>query len=855
MDFFVIRVIRSWLLIVLSVVSFNAIAQNSNDSNIIDTSKKSDTLRYLKTYKSSFDKEVKYNASDSIIVKLKEKRVYLYGNAQMIYGDLDIRAAAIWIDFNKSEMMALPYQDSLGKESGFPIFKEKDKQYQAKLIKYNYKSKRGYIKELITEEAEGLVTGERVAKDEDNNMYIRNARYTTCTDTTDPHFYIQANKMKVIPGKKIISGPAYFYVGNIPLPAVLPFGFFPISKGRSSGLIMPTYGYADTRGFNLRNGGLYLGLSDYFDMALTGDIYTNLSWRGNVTSSYAKRYKFSGNLSLEYAKNKNGAAEDIDYNVFNSFFVRWSHSMDMKARPNTTFNANVNLGSSNFLQLNSYNPAAIVQNTLNSSVNYNKVFNEGKSSLGMGFSHSQNTQTGQVSLTLPNLTYDVSRFFPFKAKEKVGSDKWYEQIGVNYQASFRNQINTVDSMFSRPELLVNQFQYGVLHTLPIQSSVKLFKYLNLTPALNINAYNYLSSTSKTWDAQSNRVVTDTVQGFVTGYSFETSANFSTILYGTVNFKKGKVQAIRHVMTTNIGFSYRPDFSEDKYGFYKKVQADSAGTNFQTYSIFEQGIFGGPGRGENGSINLNFGNNLEMKVRKMTDSGWVSEKIKIFDFFNFGASYNFLAETKPLSAISFNTQTTLFKQLSLQLGGSLDPYALDSLGVSSDKYLILTEKKLARLTNFRVAMNTGLNPDMFKKDKKGTPRFQQRQRAFLNSQELAMLQMPGGYVDFNIPWNLNLSYIFVLNRFGFETRKEQTLNLNGDFKLTEKWKIGFSSGYDFVRKQVSLTTLDFYRDLHCWEFRFNWMPFGERRYFNFGINAKSSVLQDLKLNRRRDWFDR
>ncbi|MHB1278404.1 MAG: putative LPS assembly protein LptD [Bacteroidia bacterium] len=832
-------------------------AQDSSDSRLVYTPPSPDSSQPVprKIFKSALDDEVTYSARDSIKIRVKDQMIFLYGDAMVKYKTMEIKAAMISINFKTQTMYAVHGVDTTGVKFGMPHFKDEKDEMITDSLKYNFKSKKGIIYGLVTAQADGLVYGEIVKKDSANNMYISKARYTTCTDTAHPHFYIQANRMKIIPGKKIISGPAFFFVGDVPTPAVLPFGYFPITRGQTSGIIMPNYGYSQDRGYFLRNGGYYFGISDRLDFALTGDIYANGSWRGQATSFYAKRYKYSGNASLSYAVNKNNEPEDPDYFKSKDFLFNWTHLMDNRARPKTNFSASVQLGSSSYLRTNSYNPSDMVKNTMNSSINYSRSFRV--ANLNMTGRHSQNTNTGNVDVTLPDIIFDVYRFFPFRGKNySSANSKFYQDIGITYSTKFRNQLNTGDSTFFTPQSLT-ALQYGVNHQIGASGNFKLLKYLAFSPAANYTEYWYFQSTQKSFDKTENAVKIDTNYGYVRGYEYNFSANLRTMIYGMYAINGKKISAIRHVMTPALSFSYRPDFSKPEYGFYKKVATDATDTNFATYSIFEKGIFNGPGAGKSGVLGMSLVNNLEAKVRDKSDTLTGFRKVKILDVFSVATSYNLLADSLNLAPVVIELRTILFKYFNLQFNTSYSVYGyrIDSTAVVYTAGFLKDQNgKLARMLNTRVYITTSLNSETLKG--KATPgRLRPYMHPYMTSQELIMLNSPDQFVDFNIPWNFNLNYVYNVNKTPLLRSELQTLNFSGDFSLTPKWKIGFNSGYDITNKQITMTTLNLYRDLHCWEFRFDWMPFGDRQYFAFAMNAKSSVLQDLKLNRRRDWYDK
>ncbi|HYG14360.1 MAG TPA: putative LPS assembly protein LptD, partial [Bacteroidia bacterium] len=597
-----------------------------------------------------------------------------------------------------------------------------------------------------------------------------------------------------------------------------------------------------------------------------GDAFTQGSWAMRASSTYAKRYKYNGNVQVAFTRNKFGDREDpTNYLDERNYNIIWSHRMDPKARPNTNFGANVNYQSPRYQQLNAYNPANIVQSAVYSSINYNKVMGGGKYSLGLTGTASQNNQTKDVSLTLPQLTFDVLRFFPFQRKVQVGNKRWYEEIGMNYSFNAQNNINTKDSLLLRPETL-QEMQNGAVHRSSISTQIKVFKYFSLNPSISANEYWYLQTINRTWNSDSLRVETDTIRGFSRTADFNFNANLSTNLYGMFQVNARKLRAVRHVMniTANIGF--RPDFSDAGFGNYRRVQSDTLG-NEQLYSIYEKGLFGGPAQGRVGQVGLGINNNVEMKVRKYRDTGFADEKVKIFETFAISSNYNFFAEEFQLSPISMSARTVLFKQVMVNVNGvSFDPYALDTAGRRKNVYLVKENGKLARFTNGQLSVSTSINSKMFdgKTDasddeapQPGVSSLKNSALAYnpnLTAYELSLLSSIGDFVDFDVPWSLTLNYNYNYNRPGRERTISQNVTFSGDMNLTQNWKIAFSSGYDFTRKEVNLTSVDIYRQLHCWEFKFSWVPLGFRQYFLFNLNVKSSVLKDLKVNRRRDWYD-
>lgn len=815
---------------------------------------------------SPFNSKVNFKAKDSILIDIAKKRVYLFGEAEVYYEKIELKGAKMTLDFTTSELTAEHTKDSTGKKTGLATFKEGEQTFEADKIGYQFKTKRAKISNLVMKEGEGIIYGSKVKKDEHDNVYVGDAKYTTC-NAEEPHFYLHASRLKIIPGKLIVTGPANLVIGDVPTPGWVPFGFFPVQKGRKSGIMMPGYGFSPGQGYFLRNGGYYYGGSEYVDAAITGDAFTQGSYAVRLASSYARRYRYGGNINIAYANNQFGTPEDITgFSRTRNYQVQWNHRLDPKARPNTNFNANVNYQSPTYQQFNSYQPANIVQSQVNSSINYNKVMGGGKYNLGLTATASQNNQTKDVNITLPELNFDVLRFFPLKRKKAIGEERWYEKIGANYSFNAKNSINTKDSLLLNENTLKNM-QNGGLHRAALSTQFKVLKYFSLSPQLSVSDYWYIKSIRKSWNADSMRVETDTVNGFTRVGDFTFSTSLTTMLYGTKHFKNSKrLKAIRHVMTVSANMGFRPDFSDAGFRIYNRVQSDTSG-NFTTYSKVEGGIFGGPAPGRQGSLGLGINNNLELKWRKYNDTGFEDVKVKLIESFNFSTSYNFFATRNHLADINANARTVLFKQLNIMLNGfNFSPYGLDSNDRVSDKYIVNETGQLARFTSGSVAVSTSINSTMFDgqttdADKTapqpGVNRLQQAAMAtnpYLTAYDLAMLSSMGDFVDFKIPWSLTLNYSYNYSKPVREKFIRQNITFSGDMNLTENWKIAFSSGYDLTQKEVNLTSIDFYRQLHCWEFRFSWIPLGPRQYYLFNLNVKSSILQDLKINRRRDWFD-
>ncbi len=818
---------------------------------------------YLPRTKSAIKTKIKYNAKDSIVYDSDAKTAALFSEAQINYDEYDMKSARILINLDKKLINATGEKDSTGKLSNTPVFKQGSDEYKIEEVTFNYETKRGLMRAFRTQEGDGFIKGERVKRDEFNNFYIRDSYYTTC-DLDHPHFSIKAKKLKVIPGSKVITGAANLSIGGMPTPLVLPFGLFPLKRGQQSGIIIPSYGNALGRGYFLRQGGYYFGLGSKMDLALLGDIFTNGSWQLGMRSNYVQRYRFNGNFTANYAFNKNGLPEDRNFQKFNTFNVRWTHGMDAKARPGISFRADVNLAGNQYLALNTYtnNNNTAFQNNINSSVNYSQSFAKGKYNLNTSARASQNMATRVISITLPDLTFTVPSFQPFKPKWKPTADKWYEKTSINYTGQFQNIINTRDTLLFKPRNSEDNKSYfdsimrnGFRHNASIQNSFNLFKHYTLSVGADYNEVWVLKTIDKSYDSSNRSVLTTTNGGFdrFSQYSFRSGLN--TRFFGTVQFKKGRLVAIRHVINPDMSFSYVPDFGNARYGYFQKVQTDSAGNQLE-YSRFEGSLYGSPGKGRQGNINFGIDNNFEIKWKKGKDTSEKVEKIKIFESIRLSGAYNIFADSLKLSTIPISWRTTLFKTISLIGGAQLDPYVNEIVSNEFNtkfyrrvnRFYFSETGSLGKITNANMGITAGVTPQMFK------GKIQERTEA--RKKEMTKLNFTEPALD----WALNFNYTINYNH---TTRLEenakpfiQTLSFNGKLNPTKNWFLDFNSGYDFTSKKISHLGIDLRRDLHCWQFTFSWTPlsaFGTQ-YFIFNIQVKSPTLQDLKVPKRKDWFD-
>jgi hypothetical protein len=835
------------------------------------------------TDKSDLDDEVKYTAEDSVIYDAALSKVYLYHNARVDYTNLSLTAEYIEIDLSRNIAFAKGIPDSTGTLKGKPVFSQGAEKYEANAMAYNFKSKRAKIQGIVTQQGEGYIHGESVKKTPENEMYIRDAQYTTC-NLEHPHFCIQATKIKVIPGKKLITGPFNLRFMDLPTPFGFGFGIFPTPQSATSGIIVPTYGEAVDRGFFLRNGGYYWHISDYMDARFLGDIYSKGSFGLSMLGSYKKRYAFSGNLDLRYAYRKAG---DDDLNpVGEDFWIQWNHVPE--TRGSSSFSASVNLGSSSYNQRNSFSTSNYLSSSFSSNISYAKTFKGTPFSFSINGRQQQNVVTKQVDIDLPTLNFNMNRIYPFQRGSTSGKT-WWEKISFSYTMALQNNISNApvssqsfggalilqesnllnDSILpvkqENIKPLLDRMKNGMRHSIPLSTSFNMFKYIQVSPGFNYEESWYLRRLDFNWLADKNRLDIDTIRQFSRAYSYNTSVGFSTRLYGIFFVRKAGIEAIRHIVNPTLGLSYRPDFSDPRLGMARDVQVDSTGRK-ERLSPFANAIFGGtPSRGRSGSVSLSISNTIEMKVknRKDTTGKEPFRKLNLLDNLNLSTSYNLAADSFQLAPINLSARTTLFGNLNINLNGVIDPYVFQAPVLNEAGKEIRAQRKtpvytwnagqgIGKLSSFNLAMSTSLNPKAREKKKLNKPKLsaiEERELDFINAN-------PDMYVDFNIPWNLSLSYNLTYSKTGFNPRTiMQSVSFSGDVNLTPKWKVGFNSGYDFLNKTLVYPNINIYRDLHCWEMRFNWVPTGNRGSYSIDINVKASVLQDLKLSRRRSWFDR
>jgi len=841
--------------------------------SLVSQSKPPDSLQ-TPAKKFGLDYKVKYDAKDSIRFDILTQKVYLFGDASIEYGEISLKAAYIEIDFSKNQAFARGVPDSLGKMQGEPVFSESGQSFDSEILTYNFDTKKGVIKSVTTKDGEGYLHGDRIKKMPDERINIQKGWYTTC-DLKHPHYEFRYTRAQVIPKHKIVSGPAYMVIEDVPVPLFLPFGLFPNKSGQRSGILIPTFGEGSAdRGFYLQGGGYYWGISDYMDLTVTGDIYTSGSWALRPTFRYNRKYRFSGNFDFSYAKNLLGDRDSPDKQIKKDFSIRWNHSQDPKARPDSRFSASVNIVTSQFNQYNLTNDQAYLSNTFQSSIAYQTNWNN-KYFLTLNASHQQNTLDRSVTMTLPSLSFSTKQFFPFRRQKPVGKPLWYENVSVKYSATADNRISTKDTLLFKPGW-EKGFNYGAKHAIPVSMSLKVMKFFTLSPSFNYSEKWYPYSIRKSWsndtlftaiDTIAGYVKTDTVNGFMAAREYSLSASLSTRIYGMYQFKKGPVVAIRHVVTPSVSFSYHPDFGSDSWGYYHNYQTDNKG-NTGRYSIFEKSLYGGPPDGKSGAVSFSLTNNLEMKVRSKQDTVNGYKKVVLIDNFTIGTSYDLAKDSLNWSPLSLSGHTLLFKKLNVTYSSSWNPYAVDSAGRAINRFEWDVNKKLFRMENssWSFSLNYRLSSADLKKGKtkeqSAPPADDPVLKQYSEQEVRDVLDHPDQYIDWNNAWSINIAYSLRFSNnplyINYDPKDKrsmvQTINVTSDVSVTPKWKVGFSANYDIEAKKFAYSSVDFTRDLHCWEMRFHWVPAGPRKSWNFGINVKASILKDLKYDRRKDFRD-
>ena len=850
------------------------IKQSAGNKNV--KTAKTDTSK--RKSKDGLDAELKFSDDDSTITDNVHKILYLYGKARVKYQDVEMDADYIRVDQKNHLIFASGSTDPVThRYIGRPITKQgKDKPVESDSLLFDYKSKKGKVYNPASEQDGNFISGGQVKKLNDDEAAYRNVLFSTC-DKPFPETDFGIVITKGIGEKnRIISGPAYLEIEGVPLPLAIPFGFFPKPDHKTSGIILPTFGEDSQLGFYIKNLGYYLALNDYVDFTTQGTYYSKGSYDLNETIHYLNRYEYSGNLSLSYGSHNYGLEGDPPAKDFN---ITWSHTKNPNASPGSTFSASVNAGTSTFYQNNAaavgYNLNALTQNNLSSSISYSKQWIGTPFNLNIALSHSQDLTAKTITLDLPTISFNMSTLSPFDSKDRVGEQKWYQKITVGYSLQAENNINAVpENELFKGNTLFKRMQNGLQHQIPIGFNQTILKYFQFSASANYTEQWYLQSINEHYD-RNNLInptlpVIDTVGGFKRAGEYTLSTGLSTKVYFRADFKNSKLQAIREVMTPSLSFSYHPDFSDPSFGYYKTIVSNAIipyPATVANYSIFQNGVYGGPSPGREAALNLSIDNTIEAKVRpKATDTSQTPRKIKIIDGLTFAASYNFAVDSMKLSPISFSGHTALFhEKVNVSFSGSLYPYVSnvkDSVGNGQIiKYVQYTDKysfqngQFPTLQSFSISMSGSLNPATFQPHTTGAPvgalvANQSPQQA----QRLAVINSdPAAYVDFKIPWNISFNYNFSYANQYTSTSIANTLMLSGDINLTPKWKVQYTTNYDIRAKQLgSATSFSIYRDLHCWDLSMQWLPFGYYKSYNVTLRVRSTILQDLKLSKKSDY---
>ncbi len=791
---------------------------------------------------------VTYRARDSVVNDLERRFTYLFGDAVVKYEDMELYADFIAIDFRNSELYASGIADSSGNISGSPVFVQGSDQYRAREIKYNFNTHKGKITHVITTQDDGFVHGEHIKKMGDNVAYIKNGKYTTC-ELDHPHYEIDFTKAKFIQHDKIVMGPAYLSFQGIPTPLAIPFAFFPMETERKSGLVMPTFGESSNLGFYFQDLGFYFAINDNLDLLLSTDLYTRGSWAVKAKSNYVFRYKCNGAVNLQFSQTRVGDRLDSSYRCSNDYKIYWDHKQDVKSHPTTRFNAHIDIVSSNYSKYNYTSTSDYLSNQYTSSVNVSTSVKD-FFYVDATASYSQNTGTQEVNLKLPDLNMSVVQFYPFRKKDKTGGLKWYDNIAMKWTSQTIGQINTADTLLFKPKTW-EEMDFGMMHTIPLTIPVKIAKLINWNTTATLVEKWYLQRYTKdmtidtTGGTETASVNSHFKRGFGALHDLSLSSSLTTKIYVMYAFKKGALNAIRHVITPTLSFTYQPNLA----GRIKDTYVNPFTGQEVEYTYYDNSIFGTVTNNTQAVARFTCGNNIEIKVRSRRDTITGYKKIALFDNLNLSMDYNFAADSLNWSRLALNGRSTLFKQLYITFNFSFDPYSINENGSRTSLTEWKANKRLFRLssTDVSLALNWTIDRNTFKK-KSGT------ETKTDDKQNRQNWSLTFNYT-FSYGINDNLAYYRLLDTVKYTHNMVHTLNVSGTIYVTPKWKVGFNTGYDFVQKSMSYTSIDIYRDMHCWEMSFGWVPFGYRKGWNFTINVKAAVLKDvLKLPFHHDFRD-
>ena len=865
----------------------------------VDDSLAKDSIN--RSRKNGIDSPVEYVANDSLTYDAASGLAHLYGESNVKYQNMDLQSEEIYMSLDSNLVHATGKMDSATHELvGTPVFKMGSDEYESDTMAFNFKTKKGLITGVYTQQDDGFLTSEISKRGAEGEMFLQHGRYTTCDDP-HPDFYLAMSRAKVRPGKDVVFGPTYLVVADVPLPLAIPYGFFPFTKSYSSGLIMPTYGDEMEKGFYLRDGGYYFAISDKMDLKLLGEIYTKGSWGLSAASNYRKRYRYSGQFFFSYQNTVTGERNMPDYAKETSFKLQWSHSQDQKANPFSSLKASVNFATSSYEQNNltsMYNPQTRTQSTRTSSVSWSTQFSSIGMSINMGMRVNQNMRDSTIGMSLPELSISVAQFYPFKRKKRAGEERWYEKISMSYTGNMTNEINTKESKLMHSSF-AKDWKNGMQHQIPIKANFNLFGYLTLTPSFNLTDRTLFSKVNKSWDQVNQREVVDTITGFYNVYNWNMSIGASTKLYGFwIPNRKifgDKIQAIRHVLTPTASFSYAPDFGAARYGYWKEYQKTDAEGNVTmvAYSPYSIGAYSAPSKGKQGTLNFELGNNLEMKVKSDDDSTGF-KKISLIDEFRLSSYYNFAADRQPMGPVSATLRLKLSKSYTLNLSSSFASYVyeVDSLGniVESDHTTYWQKGKIGRFQGISQNLSYTLNNEKVmnfikrlrgekvdkKKDKKkrgdededwendmetNIDKDMEKAKHVSRKQGSDKAETDDdGYMAFKMPWNLSIGYNINMSenrdksKFNYNTMRypyqfTQGLNFSGSLSISDGWNINFSSGYDFDAKKISMTTASLSRDLHCFNMSCT-VVLAPYTSYNFSFRCNAATLTDaLKYDKR------
>ncbi len=838
-----------------------------------------DTARFKKTRAVDIDHVVKFSSKDSIVL-FGRNDLRFYGESEVSYDNMDLKASSIKMNMDSSVVHAMGVPDSVGELQGKPVFTDPSGEYKSKKMAFNFKTKKGIITDIITEQGDGYLTGGITKKHEDDEYHIKDGRYTTCDNHEHPHFYFQITKAKMRPKKNVITGPAYMVLEDLPLPLAVPFAFFPFTNKYSSGVLVPTFGEDYNRGFYLKNGGYYFAINQYVDLALTGEIYTRGSWGVSLQSNYAKRYKFSGHLSASFLTTVNGDKGDRDYSKMKNFSVAWTHTQDSKSNPNMQFSASVNFATSGYSRNNitDYYRNTFTENTKSSTVNWSYNFPNSKWSISATASVSQRSADSTLTVSFPNFTITMAQTSPFKRKRAVGAEKWYEKIKISYSGRFQNTLTAKEKEFFHKSL-VKDWRNGFSHVVPISATFNVFKYINITPSITLNDRMYTSKIKQAWDPNSSAVVRDTTYGFYNLFDFNASVSMSTKIYGfykPLKFMGDKLQMVRHVITPTVSFSASPDFGSKFWGYYGNYSyVDNQGKERNVkYPYFQHGIYGQPQSGKSGVISFNIANNLEAKVRSDEDSTGY-KKISIIENLTLSQSYNFAADSLRWSNLNTSILLRITKGFNLNLSATWDvyKYGLNENGapVRINKLRLFHGGGWGRLASTGTSFSYTFNNDTFKKlfrrgDKKKKDDDDKKLGNMKDSENKGgkaegsdVVLRPDGYMQWSCPWSLTVNYsinygygAFDYNKMEYKGKFTHNLSFNGNIRPTKNWNFSLSGSYNFDTHKIAYMNCSVSREMHCFVMSASFVPVGPYKSYNFHIAVKSSILSDFKYDKHSSY---